>query len=140
MFQITFLPSHGVNVVHPPEHRVTPDMLFEQELLFVWDNLLDPHVVKEQLGRYVPFAPAMIDGHSRSISNGWKELDYKLAGAPDQCVQGAVLIGISEEDFEKLDNHQRVPMHRTRDKVTCTIGGLRRTVHIYIQQGALLQE
>lgn len=140
MFQVTFFAQHGLNLVHPPEMQVSIDMLFEKELLFVWDGLQDPHVVKEVLGRAVPFAFASIENHSRQINHEWKEKKFSLISSEDHTLSGLVLVGMSEEDFVILDQHHQTPIHRRRSKIKCSIGDLERVVHIYYQQGALLEE
>lgn len=120
--------------------QVSIDMLFEGEILFVWDGLQNPHLAKEILGRNVPFAFASIKNHNRQTNAEWKERKFSLIPAKGHSLQGVVLIGVSKEDFETLDQYQQTPIHRRRGKIECRIGDLERVVHIYYQQGALLAE
>ncbi len=139
MFQTSFFPSQGINIYHPPEVSVTPDLLFETELLFVWNELMDPHLVKKQLGRYVPFVHGVVHDHQREIGAKWEELEYSLREQKGHIVSGIILIGLLANEFEILDKYVRTPIHHRRDKVKCHIGSLERTAHLYIQRGALLE-
>ena len=140
MFQVTFLPVHGISVVHPAETVISGDLLFETDLLFAWGELNDPKVVKKWLGRSVPFCWGVINDYALEINTRKDPPDLSLRAQSGRSVQGAVLIGLTESEFEILDWIQQVPIHRHRGKVTCRIGNLERVVHIYLQQGALLAD
>ena len=138
MFQVSTFMPHFVTIVHPPECCVTMDMLFETELLFAWGPLADPHNLHEFLGRYVPFAPAYVEGFTRSVTSNYGEWHPVLREERDGIVQGVVLIGLSEPEIENLDQYERVPMHMQREKIPCMIGNLQRIVQIYLTRGSYL--
>jgi hypothetical protein len=137
---VTFFPSNRLNIFHPPEQKVSTDMLFEKELLFVWDSLLDPQQVKQALGRRLPFTPGMIEGYECSGKNLRSEWTYSLAPNPDAITTGVVLIGLDQKDFVVLDQFQQAPIFRVRTKVRCRIGNIERIVSVYVLQGALIED
>jgi Gamma-glutamyl cyclotransferase, AIG2-like len=139
MFQVSYFPPHGVTVVHPPEAAITPDSLFESDLVFVWGDLSDPHQVRERLGRHVPFAPATVSGYELRIgpnNGGWTS---EVVPDEEKSVQGVVLVGLTEQEIEILDRQMQVPIRMLKHKIMCKIGNLERIVHIHLHQGALLE-
>lgn len=114
-------------------------MLFEMEMLFIWDGLLDPHNVKKLLGRNVPFAAAMMEDHKTEITNNWEKWKFSIKQQHGDFVSGIVLIGLTENEFEILDNFYQTPIHHRKDKIKCKIGNLERILNVYLQQGALLE-
>jgi len=138
MFQATTFYPHCVTIFHPPEIAVSMDMLFESELLFAWGQLIDPHTIKDQLGRYVPFAPAAIHGYSRRTLNEFNHWRFDLDTDKNRQVQGSLYIGITEEEFAYLDEIEKVPIHMLREKILCTVGNIERMGWVYLRQGALI--
>lgn len=140
MFQVRYFSANLVTIIHPPDREVAVDDLFETDLLFAWGDLADPHVVKEQLGRYVPFTWGFVRGYEWSTVNRLDRMETSLLAQPEGIVQGVILIGLTEQEYAVLDRFEQVPIHRHRDKITCLIGTIERIVNVYLEQGALLSD
>ena len=140
MFQVSYFLPHKVSIFHPPELNVSMDILFDNELLFAWGMLADPHYVKSQIGRYVPFAWAVVEDYVSTVNGGMNGWEFSLIPEKGGHLQGAVLIGLTESEYEKLDSIEQVPIHRRRDKIRCRIGNIERIVYMYLKQGALLED
>lgn len=140
MFKVQYHAANALMIVHPPELSISPGDLFEDHVLFVWDQLMDPQVVHDLLGRYAPFVPAFATGLLRTVKrkdDGW---DYDLIEEDNAVLQGSVLVGLSAEELTKLDDFEQVPIHRARHKVKVHLGDMERVVDIHLRAGSYLEE
>jgi Gamma-glutamyl cyclotransferase, AIG2-like len=140
MFLARFFPAYSVTVFHLPDVTVRFDDLLEHQLLFVWDELMDPVVVFEQLGRYVPFAPAVLADHARVNLKEGEEREYRLLEQEGALAPGYVLLGLAEADLEVLDGFEQVPIHRVRHTCRVRLGDVERVAVVYSGAGSYLGE
>jgi len=132
MFQTTYFPANGQLIIHAPDQRVTPDDLFEKDLLFVWDDLMDPHKVREITGRYIPMTPAVLHDFARRKATAPFVSGCVLKKSAGDFVLGAVLIGANEEEAEALAKKCLFPMRAVREKVEVLMGDLPRVAMTYL--------
>jgi len=132
MFQISFFPSNGLLIIHPPEFPVRSDDVFEHDLLFVWGDLMNPHFVREITGRFIAFAPSVLTGFARKAEKIGEGYSFSLIPREDSFVQGVILIGLTEDDLNALDRFERCPAHMVRKKVEVKVGDLPRIAQIYL--------
>ena len=140
MFQVRHLAASSVTIIHAPEKPVAGEDLFADRLVFVWDRLIDPAETEKLLGRPVPFAPAALPGFERNSRRDGDEWEYELAEEEGAIVLGAVLLGITEEELEIIDDYESVPIHRTRHKAKVRIGDLERVADLHLRRGSYLDE
>ena len=140
MFRTRFFDSHCIAIHYPPETSISLSDLFEGRVVFVWDELMDPETVRDLLGRYVAMAPAFVTGRARRAEREGAKKRFRLVEEEGAITQGLVLIGLSEEELTRLDDHQRAPIHLARQKEKVRIGDLERVVEIYLSSGAYLGE
>lgn len=140
MFQCrTFLP-HCVTLFHPPDQQVSMDMLFESELFFAWGELADPHALKKVIGKFFPFAYAVLEGYKRLVEPELDRWRFSISPEKGRIVTGILVAGLNDELFARLDQYNQAPIRTQRMKVTCKIGELDRVAHTFFSQGALLEE
>lgn len=140
MFVARFFPAQAVTVFHLPDTEVQFADLLEHQLLFVWDELADPALLFELIGRYVPFAPALLPDHERRIERDGGEYVYRLAEELGATTPGVVLLGLDEQDLDALDDFQRAPIHRLRQTGRVRVGNLERVAAFYTPAGSYLGE
>lgn len=140
MFSVRFFPSNCVTIFYPPERPVDVGELFTEHLIFVWDRLMDPAVVRNLLGRSVPFAPAVLPGVAREGRRRHEEWEYDLTAQDESLMPGVALIGVTTEELERLDDFEQVPIHRLRQKRTVRIGDLERVADVYLATGSYFDE
>lgn len=131
MFQASFFPQTGLLILHPPELPVRSDDIFEHDLLFVWDDLMSPHQAREIVGRFVPFAPAVIGGLARITDRLRETYSFEIERQEESILQGAVLIGITAGEMDAIDRFERCPIHMVRKKVEVRIGDVPRIAQMY---------
>jgi len=140
MFRVRFFPAHCLTIFHPPEMIVENSDLFAAQLVFVWDRLVDPQVVEQLLGRPVPFAPALLPDHARTATRDGDDWNFEVREEVGEVVAGVALIGLTDEELDKLDDSEQVPIHRVRHKAKVRIGDLERVVDVYLRHGSYLEE
>lgn len=140
MFLAKFFPAHGITVFHPPALVVQFDDLLASQLLFVWDELMDPVLVRETLGRDTPFAPAALAGYTRRIERLDGEWVYSLVEQEGAVLAGFVLLGLSDEEFTRLDDRQQAPIHCLRHPCRVRVGNLERVASVHLATGSYLGE
>jgi hypothetical protein len=138
MFRARFFPAQCVTIFYPPELPADAASLFNEHVVFVWDRLMDPEFAREVLGRYAPFAAAYAPQLARITERGGAEREYRLVEDREAVTPGAVLIGLTDDELARLDDHYRAPMHMTRHKLKVRIGDLERVVDVYLSQGSYL--
>ncbi|MDP8222838.1 MAG: gamma-glutamylcyclotransferase family protein [Candidatus Lernaella stagnicola] len=138
MFVARFFDGRNVVVFHPPELIVSFDDLLEHQLLFVWDELMDPHQVFEQIGRYPPFAPATLPDHARVVEREGEARVYRLIDSEGQLANGFVLLGLSDSEMDVFDQFEQVPIHRVRHTCRVRIGDLERVAAVHSGVGSYL--
>jgi hypothetical protein len=131
MFQASFFPSSGFLIIHPPDHPVKSDDVFEHELLFVWGELMNPHFVREIIGRFIPFAIAVLEDFTRKTEKIGDHYSFSLIPQTGSLMQGVILIGLTDEDFDALDRFERCPVHMIRKKVEIKVGDMPRIAQMY---------
>ena len=74
--------------------------------LFVYGTLTDPHVVQEIIGRRLPMDDAVLEDFQSVAIPG---MSYPaIVAFPGATVEGSLLIGVDERDFELLDCYEDV--------------------------------
>jgi len=139
MFRARFFPAHCVTIFYPPELPADPSSLFVEHVVFIWDELMDPEASRAVLGRYAPFAAAYAPHLARAGGRGGPEREYRLVEDREAIAPGVVLIGLSDDELARLDDHYHAPMHMTRHKLKVRIGDLERVVDVYLSQGSYLE-
>ena len=127
-------------IFYPPEQSVALDDLLESQLLFVWDELLDPDRRAVLLGRHAPFAPAFLPGFARRIIRAEDGFAYELTENEDAVTGGFVLLGLTAGELEIFDQFEQVPMHRIRHTRLTVVGNLERVASVHLTEGAYLAE
>ena len=98
----------------------------DTDLLFVYGSLMNPAERLRLLRRPIDATPARLFGYARG-----KKRYYFVAKQPDAITDGAILEGLTSNDFSILDAYEDVPTLYTRArtevvtpdnrKITCWI-------------------
>ncbi len=115
------------------ENKRLPD---EETTLFVYGSLIEQPRREEVIGREVETAPATIRNYERR--RGRHFFLVRRAGAE---TAGMLLLGLTAQDFGKLDRYEEVPRLYTREK-TSVLGddGTRVVCWMYVPTERLLEE
>ena len=115
------------------ENKRLPD---EDTTLFVYGSLIEQASRVEVIGREVETAPAGIRNYERRRGR-----HFYLARRAGAETAGLFLLGLTAQDFEKLDRYEEVPRLYTREK-TSVIGddGTRVVCWMYVPTERLLEE
>jgi hypothetical protein len=140
MFSARFFPAQGVTIFGPPAAAVQLDDLFIHRLLFVWDELVEPDRVREQIGRYAPFAPAALPNYARRAHRAGGQWVYTLAEQEGATTLGFVLLGLTDQELETLDNYEGAPIHKIRYGLTVRVGDIERVAGVHLAAGSYLGE
>jgi hypothetical protein len=140
MFLARHYSLHAVTIFHPPDLTAQFDDLLASQLLFVWDDLQDPACVFRQIGRHVPFAPAVLPGFVRVAQKTGDAVAYRLDEQEGAFVTGYVLLGLAENELLRLDEFAQVPIHRIRHGCRVRVGDLERVASVHLASGSYLGE
>jgi len=140
MFVARFFPTYSVTIFHLPDEQISFDDLLEPRLVFVWDDLMEAARVFELLGRYVPFAAAVLPGYAREVFREGEDREYRLMEAEGALTTGCVLLGVTDVEIEAIDQHEQVPIHRVRHTVRVRVGDLERVATVHSGAGSYLGE
>ena len=129
MFETTFFKDVLATVIHRKGARASADLLDDPNATFVWGALMDPHFVRNLLGHYASFSPAVLKGFERKRTIEFFDMTPKLGSA----TQGVVLLGLSDEDVKKLDEFERVGDVMRKTTAVVRIGHKNRKVKLYLK-------
>jgi gamma-glutamylcyclotransferase (GGCT)/AIG2-like uncharacterized protein YtfP len=115
------------------ENKHLPD---EETTLFVYGSLLEQACRDEIIGREVDTAPARIRNYERRRAPHFHLVRRAGAETP-----GLLLLGLTAQDFGKLDRYEQVPRLYTREK-TSVLGddGTPVVCWVYVPTERLLEE
>jgi hypothetical protein len=122
-------------IIAPQGRMVSPDVLKNADLYFVWGYLMDPRFIEKLLDHAIPFAPAVIQGYCREAFVKDGKSGFKLIPSQKDLVMGVVLIAPGKEDIMRLDRFEQVPDVMVKRKIEVMIGDLRREANIYMAAG-----
>jgi hypothetical protein len=140
MFLTRFFPAHGVMIFHPPNMVMRFDDLLTEPPLFVWDELQDPAVVQAQIGRLVPFAPALLPNFALRVTRAGEGWSYALVEQEGGAAPGFALLGLTAEELAALDDFELAPIHRLRQPCRIWIGDVERVASVHLAAGSYLGE
>ena len=103
MFAVEFDTDSLSLLIAPQDEPAALDRLLEGDSAFVWGLLINPRLIRELTGHWLPFAPARIEGYRRSVLRDGDRLDLRLEPESGSCVDGVLLLGLSREDRAALD-------------------------------------
>jgi gamma-glutamylcyclotransferase (GGCT)/AIG2-like uncharacterized protein YtfP len=99
--------------------------------LFIYGSLIDPVHRAEIIGRPIEAMAATLNGYERGKRRYWY-----IRARPGATVEGAILTGLTEEEFATLDEYEEVPTLYTRKRITATLGdGTERECWVYLPTG-----
>lgn len=84
-----------------------------ESFLFVYGSLMRDTERKRLLGRSVGAIPARLDGYRRGQSKY-----YFVARDSDAETEGAILLDLTERDFQILDEYEDTPRIYTRERIS----------------------
>jgi len=86
--------------------------------LFVYGSLLEETTRERILGHRVEVIEARLDGFERHRAR-----HYYIARAEGAVTIGIVMLGLSEEDWHRLDAYEEVPRLYTREEIEVVTPG-----------------
>jgi gamma-glutamylcyclotransferase (GGCT)/AIG2-like uncharacterized protein YtfP len=114
------------------ENKWLPD---EETTLFVYGSLLEQGCREEIIGREVETAPARIRNYERRRAPHFHLV--RRAGAE---TAGLLILGLTAQDFGKLDHYEEVPRLYTREKTSVLADdGTRVVCWMYVPTERLLE-
>jgi gamma-glutamylcyclotransferase (GGCT)/AIG2-like uncharacterized protein YtfP len=84
----------------------------DNDLLFVYGSLMNPAERMRLLSRPIDASPARLIGYARG-----KKRYYFVAKQGGAITDGAILEGLTSQDFAILDAYEDVPTLYTRDRI-----------------------
>ena len=77
--------------------------------LFIYGSLRDPRVRARLLGERTDLTtcPAALQGHARQMVGGF-DYPFVVPSAPDDQVNGEIILGLSDADYAILDQYEDV--------------------------------
>jgi gamma-glutamylcyclotransferase (GGCT)/AIG2-like uncharacterized protein YtfP len=84
----------------------------DNQLLFVYGSLMNPAERMRLLARPINASPARLIGYTRG-----KKRYHFVAKQRDAITDGAILEGLTTDDFSILDAYEDVPTLYTRDRI-----------------------
>jgi gamma-glutamylcyclotransferase (GGCT)/AIG2-like uncharacterized protein YtfP len=108
----------------------------EETTLFVYGSLVDKDHREEIIGREVETAPARIRNYERRRGR-----HYYLVRRAGAETAGLLLLGLTAQDFARLDRYEEVPRLYTREKTSVLADdGTRVVCWVYVPTERLLEE
>ena len=97
------------------------------EALFVYGSLLEEAKRIEILGHRVEVAEARLDGFDRRRGKY-----FYIARAEGAETAGLIMIGLSTEDWRRLDAYEEVPTLYTREEIEVVASDVRLRCWVYL--------
>ena len=98
----------------------------DNDLLFVYGSLMNPAERVVLLGRPIEASPAHLHGYARG-----RKRHYFVAKQADAITDGAILEGLTAQDFTILDDYEEVPTLYTRERIE-VVGADARKIECWI--------
>lgn len=132
MFDVKWNKKYFATTILSSKEKVNIEK--DKNATFVWGYLMDPYFIKKLLGKEKPFTPAVLKGFRREWKYSGKNKTPVLIKDKNEIVQGVVLLNLSKEDVQKLDEFEKIPEVMVKKRIWIYIGDLKREVYIYFKR------